>query len=136
MSARTARKAPTLADDSELARRRAAALLDVTDAEWTEWEIQFLDALVARASPEPLSERQREKLAELHKTADLFRTIDGLTIRTLISACFENRFDLDEDDIAFIERLHRDKPAHLRRRPAHRLLALARALDLAPRYAA
>lgn len=124
-------------DELAAIRARATFLLALTDADWSEWELQFLDSLVERRSQDPLSPRQREKLDELEHAAKNLRSIDGFRILDLINACWQERFDLDdEDDTAFIERLKSERPEQLKFRPARRLLAIARRLDLAPRYAA
>jgi hypothetical protein len=126
-----------LADDLDAAQRLVTFLQSVTTAEWTEWELSFLDSLQLRTSKDPLSLRQTEKLIELRDAAVSFTQHQGFGIKTLITACHQNRFDLDdEDDVAFIERLHAEKPASLKRRPLLRLVRCARILDIIHDYAA
>jgi hypothetical protein len=125
-----------LGDDPVAVRRLAASLLDLTDCDWTAWELEFLDAMASRTYDTPLSSRQREMLTSLRDGARNYRLVEGLSIPRLIDACWLERFDLDDDDLAFIERLKAAQPvATLKHRPAYRLLSIARSLDLAPRFA-
>jgi hypothetical protein len=109
-----------LGKDPSRVRNTASFLLTLTDAEWTDWELDFLEVMTKHA--EELSTRQAEKLVELRDDAVRYTTASGFRFETIINACWRNRFDLDaEDDTEFIERLkHRGETA-LRRRDAMRL---------------
>jgi hypothetical protein len=132
----TQKEIKRLGDDLAAVRRLANSLLEQGDCDWTAWELEFLDAMAARSSDAPLSTRQREMLSALRDSARTYRLVEGLSIPRLIDTCWLERFDLDDDDAAFIERLKAEQPvATLKHRPAYRLLAIARSLDLAPRFA-
>jgi hypothetical protein len=125
-----------LADNPGEAGRLATFLLTLPDAEWTAWEINFLEGLVDRTSKEPLSLRQCEKLFELKDAGVSFRVYDGFSVATLLRQSHEARFDLDDDDdIEFLERLKAEQPASLKRRPLTRLVRCARQLDIIHDYA-
>lgn len=126
-----------LSDDSATVHGLVQLLQTVTSAEWTEWELSFLDSLQMRKSTDPLSLRQTEKLIELRDAAQSFTRYEGYGIKTLISACYMNRLDLaDDEDVAFIERLKAELPTSLKRRPLMRLVRCARELDVIHDYAA
>jgi replication fork clamp-binding protein CrfC len=126
-----------LSDDLDAVHRLVQFLQTVTTAEWTEWELNFLDSLQLRKSKDPLSLRQTEKLIELRDAAQTFSRYEGYSIKTLISSCHSNALDLaDDEDVAFIERLKAENPATLKRRPLFRLVRCARELDIIHDYAA
>jgi hypothetical protein len=126
-----------LSDDPVAVQRLVTFLQGITSAEWTEWELSFFDSLHLRTAATALSLRQAEKLIELRDAAQSFTHHDGFSIKTLITACSQNRLDLiDDEDVAFIERLTAETPASLKRRPLMRLVRCARALDIIHDYAA
>lgn len=130
------RKIDALAKDTERARRLAQFLLKLQDTAWTEWELDFLEDMAGRN--EPLSTRQAEKLVELEEAAIWLDTVPGLgfSVRLLVRNCYQARNDLEDDeDIAFIVRLHAEGTMKLRRRALGRLLRCARALEQIEPYA-
>ncbi len=106
----------------------ATFLLNLTDAEWSEWEVGFLEAMAGRT--EALTTRQGEKLIELRDDAKTYKTFDGFSVSRLVQSCWIARIDLAEDDEAFIDALKRQATTTLKRRPLMRLLRLARELGL------
>jgi len=61
------------------ARVRAVARRLLASAEdWTEWERDFLEGLVAEYGSHALTPRQREKLVELRDGAEYVSTIEGI----------------------------------------------------------
>ena len=83
-----------------------ARRLLVTDQDWTEWELDFLESLAAHMGPDALTTRQREKLVELRDDAEPISTFNGFNIGSLIEQCWLARQDLsDEDNIEFLEEL-------------------------------
>jgi hypothetical protein len=95
----------TLALGRDPVRVRAVARRLLASAEdWTEWERDFLEGLVAEYGSDALTTRQREKLAELRTGAECVSKIEELDVASLIDKCWLGRLDLDyEDDVAFIE---------------------------------
>jgi hypothetical protein len=99
-----------------VARRLLASVED-----WTEWERDFLEGLVAEYGSDALSAPQREKLAELRRGVEYASKIEELDVASLIEKCWPLRLDLDyEDDIAFIEQERGS--SSIKRRHVERLL--------------
>ena len=111
-------------------RVRAVARRLLASAEdWTDWERDFLEGLVAEYGSEALSAPQREKLAELRRGAEYVFEVEELDVGSLIEKCWPLRLDLDyEDDIAFIEQERGS--TSIRRRHVERLLRCCRRLGL------
>jgi hypothetical protein len=109
-------------------RVRAAARRLLASAEdWTQWERDFLEGLVAEYGIDALTSRQRKKLAELREGAEYVSTIEGFDVASLIEKCWLGRLDLDyEDDVAFIEQERGS--TSIKRRHVERLLRCCRKL--------
>jgi GAF domain-containing protein len=63
-----------------------------------------------------LTSRQAEKLFEIRDATVLHRDIKGVSVRNLITRCYEARLDLDEDDEEFVGRLWKSCTTELRSR--------------------
>ena len=114
-------------------RVRAVARRLLASAEdWTEWERDFLEGLVAEYGSDALTTRQRQKLVELREGAEYVPTIEGFDVASLIDKCWPGRLDLDyEDDIAFIEQERGS--TSIKRRHVGRLLRCCRKLGVIDR---
>ena len=114
-------------------RVRAVARRLLASAEdWTEWERDFLEGLVAEYGSDALTTRQRQKLVELREGAEYVPTIEGFDVASLIDKCWLGRLDLDyEDDIAFIEQERGS--TSIKRRHVQRLLRCCRKLGVIDR---
>jgi hypothetical protein len=100
----------------------ASLLLKSDAAEWTDWEIDFLESMANRRSTDPISTRQREVLVELKNNASSHtKTRDGQSVRALILRCWEARFDLDDEDEQFIVQLYESRATALKSRQLGRL---------------
>lgn len=116
-----------LAKDIERVRRTATFLLNLPDAEWSDWELDFLEGMAECSRV--LSTRQAEKLAELRDDAIRYISASGFKLATIIDRCWRNRYDLDDqDDVEFIERLKARGETALRRGAALHLRDCAVAL--------
>jgi hypothetical protein len=104
----------------------ARTLLGAPGADWTDWELDFLDAMSRYDLAEPLSQRQREVLFELRDKATLYRDYQGLSVRHLVRECYLARVEFNEEDEAFIARLHAAQATIARRPALQRLARLAR----------
>ena len=111
-------------------RVRAVAHRLLASAEdWTDWERDFLEGLVAEYGSDALSGPQREKLAELRHGAEYVSKVEELDVASLIEKCWPLRLDLDyEDDIAFIEQERGS--SSIKRRHVERLLRCCRKLGV------
>ncbi|HEX5957189.1 MAG TPA: hypothetical protein VFY92_00850 [Hyphomicrobiaceae bacterium] len=112
--------------DPARARALAQGLSKLGDAEWTDWELDFLASIGARRRE--LTTRQGEKLIELRDDAIWYTAVDGFSLKALIERCHLLRDELAERDAAFIERLHAEGATMLRRKAACWLMACARAV--------
>ena len=108
----------------------AKTLLQTPGMTWTEWELDFLEAMVGRDTAQAISTRQREKLMELSDDAKSYSTFDGLSVAGLVRGCWTARLDLSDDDADFINDLKTAATTRLKRRPLLRLLRCARELEL------
>ena len=112
--------------------RAVARRLLVSAEDWTEWERDFLEGLVAEYGSDALTTRQRQKLVELREGAEYVPTIEGFDVASLIDKCWLGRLDLDyEDDIAFIEQERGS--TSIKRRHVGRLLRCCRKLGVIDR---
>ena len=116
------RELDALAKDPQRASLTAAMLLALKDADWNDWEADFLENLSTWKTP--LSTRQAEKLIELRDAGILYEKIDGFSLKTLIDKLWTNRDELTDRD--FIDQLKASGAVKLRRRQALKLLAYAR----------
>src|SRR5262245_27663161 len=106
-----------IAKNPARARSMAQYLLKVGDVEWTDWEIDFLEATNARK--QPLSTRHGESMTELRDAAVRYREVEGFARKTLIAKCWLGRDELDSArDVEFIERLRSTGAESLRKRDA------------------
>lgn len=128
------REMQRLAADTDAVRSMASYLLKIADADWTAWEVDFLENMSERTSVEPITIRQREILCNLHENAKSFAKIDGFSVATLLRECWLARMDLSEDDEEFVERLKAKNEVSLKRRPLFRLLHCAREIGLIDKF--
>jgi hypothetical protein len=97
-------------------RSLAKRLLDLPDADWNDWEIDFLQHMARHKGPDPLTTRQGEKLIELRDDAEHYSSVHGLSVQSLINNCWLARDDLSrEEDKKIYRRLEGD---HLRQAPS------------------
>ena len=116
------RELDALAKDPRRASLTATMLLSLEDADWNEWEVDFLENLSTWKTP--LSTRQAEKLIELRDAGVLYDKIDGFSLKALIDKLWTYRHELA--DSRFIEHLKASGAVKLRKRQALKLLACAR----------
>jgi hypothetical protein len=109
----------------------AKFLLQLETADWTDWEIDFLESLARRTATDAISTRQREVLAELKSSATSHSTTrDGQNVRMLILRCWEARYDLDEGTEQFVSDLFNSKATSLKPRQLSRLQSCVRQLNI------
>ena len=113
-----------------LVHQMAAFLLSLQDADWTDWELDFLEDMRRYGRAEPLSQRQREVLFDLRDKAQTFPAYQGFSVAHLIAQCWVARADLDEADDSFIVHLRETNPRALRRGALYRLARCARQLGV------
>ena len=118
-------------------------LAETAENIFTDWELTFLRSLVGQAETTVgltkkqrekkdagvalamrdfrLTERQAEKLLDIRDATVLRGDIGGISVRSLISRCYEGRCGLAEDDEQFVERVYRSGVDELRGRDLARL---------------
>jgi hypothetical protein len=107
--------------------RAVARRLLASDEDWTQWEHDLLEGLVAEYGIAALSTQQQQKLAQLRKGAEYVSTIEGIDVASLIETCWLRRLDLDyEDDVAFLEQERGS--TSIKRRHVERLLRCCKKL--------
>lgn len=116
------RELDALTKDPQRASLTAAMLLTLDNADWNEWEVDFLENLSTWTAP--LSTRQAETLIELRDASVLYDKIDGFSLKTLIDKLWIYRHELA--DAGFINHLKACGTVKLRKRQALKLLAYAR----------
>lgn len=122
-----------LSADPAAVRSLARQLLGIRDANWTDWELDFLDSM-ASLDADRLTMRQREVLVELRDNARTYTIVQGLSVPRLIRECWLARADLDDDDESFVAGLAERGVAALKRRPLLRLLRCCRELGIIDGY--
>lgn len=127
------REVNEIGKDPSRVRRLAERLLLLHRHEMSEWELDFLDSVMALGTADQdLTTRQAEKLIEIRDDMKIYTQLDGFNIRRLIERCWMARLDLCETDEHFINRLR--GAGSLRRSDAQRLLRCARQLHLVDGY--
>ena len=129
------REMKTLAENPEAVRALARQLMALGAAdpqvEWTDWEVDFLESMATRDSPEPLTMRQREVLSDLRTSAGRHSQVEGFKVRTLIESCWLQRSYLSADDNQrFIEDLKTAGQQSVTRRQLGRLLGCCREIGV------
>ncbi|MEQ1697134.1 MAG: hypothetical protein ABL901_14965 [Hyphomicrobiaceae bacterium] len=118
------------AADPAAVKGMAAFLLTVAGADWSDWEVDFLEHMREHEGPAPLTMRQREVLFELNDKARSYTDYRGLSVRRLIDQCWLARTDLDDDNESFIAQLNDARPASLKQSSLYRLVRCARQLGI------
>ena len=108
-----------LAKDSSRVRNTARYLLTLHDADWSDWELDFLEDM--SKCKDELTTRQAEKLVELRDDSIRYTKASGFLFTSVIDVCWRNRDELDDSESEFIERLKALGETALRRRDAMRL---------------
>jgi hypothetical protein len=69
-------------------RSLAKRLLELPQAGWNEWEIDFLQHMARHKGPDPITTRQGEKLIELRDDAKYYSSVHGFSVQSLIKNCW------------------------------------------------
>src|SRR5262249_47088812 len=116
-------------------RSLAERLLDLPRADWSDWEIDFLQHMARHKGPDPITTRQCEKLLELRDDAEYYSSVRGFGVQSLKQNSCLPRHDLNsEDDRKFIEHLKGTSCSCVKRRQLRKLLACARQLGEIEKY--
>jgi hypothetical protein len=114
-------------------RSLAKRLLVLPDADWNDWEVDFLQHMARHKGPDPITTRQGEKLLELRDDAEYCSSVNGFSVQSLINNCWLARDDLSrEEDKKFIEDLK--GATCVKRRQLRKLLVCAREIGEIEQY--
>jgi hypothetical protein len=114
------------AKDSSVFREIAQELFDLLYSDWTDWEWNWLRAMLRYPETYAHSETEREKLAQLYWLSELCYGHDGRSVQEMIVICYRYHVDFDECDSDFIVGLHNRDATSVRRRELRWLIRLCR----------
>ena len=110
-------------------RAIATALLGVRHNDWDDWQYDWLRDEVRRQSDYIYTEKERAVLDRLQSYAKPFTEYAGYSVPELIAIAYPYRFDLDEDEQEFVEKLHAWGATDLKRRQIQRLAGICRLFE-------
>lgn len=112
------------AKDFKFFRELAAQLLDLEHSDWTEWEWEWLAAMVSKPASYEASDKEREKLAQIYFYSESCSGHDGVTVEQMVKSCHRYHLDFSEEDSDFIVELHQRNARTARKRQLRRLVRL------------
>jgi hypothetical protein len=112
------------AKDLTFFRELAARLQQLADNDWTDWEWEWLGEMARKPDTYAPSEKERQKLAQIHSYAEPFSGYDGLSVVTMVNMCHRYHLDFPEEDSDFVVDLHRRQARTVRKRQLRRLVKL------------
>lgn len=110
-------------------RTSAEALLHDRYNDWRDWEFNWLTDEVRRPPGYIYSEREWKKLKELQHYSCSFSGYAGYSVPELIAIAYMSRFDFQEHEQDFAEKVHRWSATHLKRRQIRFLASLCRRFE-------
>jgi hypothetical protein len=105
-------------------RELAARLQQLPDNDWTDWEWEWLGEMARKSDTYAPSEKERQKLAQIHSYAEPFSGYDGLSVVTMVNMCHRYHLDFPDEDSDFVVDLHRRQARTIRKRQLRRLVKL------------
>jgi hypothetical protein len=112
------------AKDVTFFRELADQLLHLDHNDWTEWEWDWLAAMASKPDSYGPSDKEREKLAQIHSYSELCAGHDGLTVEAMLRSCHSCHLEFLEEDSDFIVELYQRNARVVRRRQLRRLVRL------------
>jgi hypothetical protein len=98
------RKLERIRKDPLAVQALARKALRNLDGQLSDWEQDFLRKLETFEGPQPLSQRQAEKLLLIDDRASRSPTMGGYRASTLMRALWQGQLDLDEAEEEFVAR--------------------------------
>jgi hypothetical protein len=114
--------------DPRAFRGVAKSLLNLPRADFTDWEVDFLEGMLRQVDEQGLTTRQSEKLLQIRDDSEFITEFRGFSVRLLLRQCYDARLDLSEEDEEWITRLFERNQASLRRRHIGHLIRCAHEL--------
>lgn len=110
-------------------RASARALLHDRYNDWNDWEFDWLTDEVRRPPEYIYSEKEWAVLKRLQHYARSFTEYAGYSVPELIAIAHASRFDFQEHEQEFAEKVHRWGATHLKRRQIRFLASLCRRFE-------
>lgn len=116
---------------AEAARFRVAAktLLYDRHNDWNDWEFDWLTDELRRPADYIYSEKEWAVLDRLPHYARSFSGYAGYTVPELTATAYASRYDMDDPEREFVEKVHRWGATHLKRRQIRWLASLCRRFE-------
>jgi hypothetical protein len=114
-----------IATDPARFRDKVIVLYRLEHHDWTDWELDWFEAMLRRPVSYKHSDKEQSKLIELHGFSATCSAYDGRRVRELVDIGYRLRFDLHETDQDFLVNLKEKWRANfLRIRQLRRLVHL------------
>ncbi|MGB9369477.1 MAG: hypothetical protein WCE79_26060 [Xanthobacteraceae bacterium] len=121
------KKKPTKAQLLAIKIREAVQrLMRIRHPDWSDDERDFLETQLRRPPDYEFSEKQEKYVDRLILNSHTFRDYAGYTVPELTAIAYNDRFNLNEDGQAFVEKLHAWGAVDLKRRQLQRLAGYCR----------
>jgi len=116
--------------DAVAVRDISKRLLSLSRADFTDWEIDFLQSTARHREEADLTTRQSEKLLQIRDDAEFITEFFGFSVKILLKRCHGARLDLAEDDEEWILQRFEKNETSIKRKQIGRLIKCARILNL------
>jgi hypothetical protein len=110
-------------------RASAKALLHDLHHDWNDWELDWLTDEVRRPPDYVYSEKERDILKRLRHYSRAFTHYAGHSVPELTAVAYAGRFDFQEHEQEFAEKVHRWRATCLKRRQIRFLASLCRRFE-------
>jgi hypothetical protein len=118
--------------EADRVQARVISLLRVVHADWNEWEQDWMLDEAQRPDDYIYSEKERVILNRLIACSTTFTHYSEWSVQEMLDVAYPYRKDLDEDDEAFLDRLHKWCATDLKVRQISRLARLCRLTEFLP----
>lgn len=110
-------------------RTSAEALFNDRYNDWNDWEFDWLAREMRRPPDYVYSDKEWAVLRRLQHYSRSFTEYDGHSVPELIAIAYTSRFDFQEHEQEFAEKVHRWGATHLKRRQICFLASLCRRFE-------
>lgn len=110
-------------------RTSAKALLHDRYNDWNDWEFDWLTDEVRRSTDYIYSQKEWAVLKRLQHYSRSFEEYAGHSVPELTAIAYVSRFDFQEHEQEFAEKVHRWRATHLKRRQIRFLANLCRRFE-------